>query len=84
MDITGEPRAEIAILVILKDAVEHRIEKIEVEIKQLLKNNKRIFGIDNTKNWHIYPFEDPESHIETTSISLLDFLEMLVSNKDKW
>ncbi|MBI4690204.1 MAG: hypothetical protein HY754_08060 [Nitrospirae bacterium] len=35
MDITGEPRAEIAILVILNDAIEHRIEKIKLEIKQL-------------------------------------------------
>jgi hypothetical protein len=33
LDITGEPKLEIAILEILKDAVEHRIEKIESEIK---------------------------------------------------
>ncbi len=34
LDITGEPRPEIAIFELLKDAVEHRIEKIEAEIKQ--------------------------------------------------
>lgn len=35
LEITGEPRAEIAILELLKDAVEHRIEKIGAEIKKL-------------------------------------------------
>jgi hypothetical protein len=33
MDITGEPKLEPAIMEILKDAVEHRIEKIEGEIR---------------------------------------------------
>jgi hypothetical protein len=35
MEITGEPRIEIAILELLKDAIEHRIEKINAEIKNL-------------------------------------------------
>ena len=43
MDITGEPRAEIAILEILKDAVEHRIEKIEAEIKRLEEKYQMAF-----------------------------------------
>ena len=34
LEITGEPRLEIAILDILKDAIEHRIEKIERELKR--------------------------------------------------
>lgn len=34
LEITGEPRVEIAILDILKDAIEHRIEKIEKELKR--------------------------------------------------
>lgn len=50
----------------------------------LIKNNKRIFGVDNTKRWHIHPFENPESHTETTVMSLLDFFKILESNKDKW
>jgi rhamnose utilization protein RhaD (predicted bifunctional aldolase and dehydrogenase) len=32
MDLTGEPRIELAIMDLLKDAIEHRIEKIEKEI----------------------------------------------------
>jgi hypothetical protein len=32
MDLTGEPRVELAIMDLLKDAIEHRIEKIEKEI----------------------------------------------------
>jgi len=34
LDITGEPRTEMAILEILKDSIEHRIEKIKSEIKK--------------------------------------------------
>lgn len=33
LEITGEPRLEIAILDILRDAIEHRIERIERELK---------------------------------------------------
>lgn len=50
----------------------------------LIKNNQRIFGVDNTKKWHIHTFEEPESHSESGSISLSDFLRILESNKDKW
>lgn len=35
LEVTGEPRVEIAIYGLLKDAIEHRIEKIEAEIKRL-------------------------------------------------
>lgn len=50
----------------------------------LIKNGKRIYGVDNTKNWHIHPFNNPDTHIETTEISLVEFLETLASNSDKW
>lgn len=36
-EITGEPRVELAIMEIIKDSVEHRIQKIEQEIKTLEK-----------------------------------------------
>jgi len=35
LELTGEPRAEVAIYELMKDAVEHRIEKIETEMKKL-------------------------------------------------
>lgn len=50
----------------------------------LIKDNKRVFGLDNTRKWHIHPFEDPNSHIETDPLSLIDFLEMLKSAKNKY
>ena len=50
----------------------------------LIKNGKRIYGADNTKNWHIHPFDNPDGHVETTEISLVKFLETLTSNRDKW
>jgi len=37
MDLTGEPRIELAIMDLLKDAIEHRIEKIEKEINDYEK-----------------------------------------------
>lgn len=29
----------------------------------LIQNNKRIFGYDNLKRWHYYPYENPSEHI---------------------
>lgn len=34
MEVTGAPRVEVAIYGLLKDAIEHRVEKIEAEIKK--------------------------------------------------
>ena len=50
----------------------------------LIKDNKRIYGLDNTRKWHSHPFEDPKSHRETDPLSLIDFLEMLKSAKIKY
>lgn len=50
----------------------------------LIRDNDRIFGADNLRFWHIHPFENPDSHIETTPVSFSDFLEILKSSKDKW
>lgn len=49
MDITGEPRTELAILQIMKDAIEHRIEKIEAEIKKYEDKYKMTFGVFKEK-----------------------------------
>lgn len=50
----------------------------------LVKYNHRIYGADNTRNWHIHPFDNPESHEDSSEISLKDFLNTLSLNKDKW
>lgn len=50
----------------------------------LIKDNKRIFGIDNARGWHIHPFENPESHLETNPVSLAEFLETLAFNTKAW
>ncbi|WP_290902642.1 hypothetical protein [Ferroglobus sp.] len=41
----------------------------------LIKNEKRIFGADNTGGWHIHPFEDPERHEPCEPMSFEEFLE---------
>ncbi len=48
IEITGEPRIEIAILELLKDAIEHRIEKINAEIKNL--EGKHLMSFEEFKN----------------------------------
>jgi len=50
----------------------------------LIKNNKRIYGVDNTKGWHIHPFEDPKSHVPNETISFSRFMQVLEQTKDKW
>jgi len=49
-----------------------------------IKDGKRIFGADNTEDWHWHPFEDPEVHILATSaISFQQFLNE-VEARMKW
>ncbi len=42
-DLTGEPRLDLAIHEIIKDAVEHRMEKLQVKIKELEKKYQMSF-----------------------------------------
>lgn len=49
-DITGEPRPDVAIRMTLKDMIEHRLEKIEKEIKGLEKKYRTSFS-EFEKNW---------------------------------
>lgn len=41
----------------------------------LVKNEKRVFGADNTGGWHIHPFDDPERHEPCEPVSFEEFLE---------
>lgn len=44
-DITGEPRVDVALHIALKDAIEHRLEKIDEEIEKFKsKYHKEDFG----------------------------------------
>ena len=44
LDITGKPKTEVAILEIMKDSIEHRIEKIKSEIKKYETKYKMNFN----------------------------------------
>ncbi len=46
----------------------------------LIKNNKRIFGADNTRGWHIHPFEDPGIHQDSGELTFADFLDIVEKN----
>ena len=50
----------------------------------LLKHGKRLFGADNTRTWHIHPFENPDTHAKSRAIFLEEFLNILLNNRDKW
>ncbi|MFQ5456595.1 MAG: hypothetical protein ACE5EA_10425 [Nitrospirota bacterium] len=43
----------------------------------LIKDNKRIYGADNTKEWHIHPFNNPESHQSSNEIGFVEFIEKI-------
>lgn len=64
LEITGEPRIEIAILELLEDAVEHRIEKIDADIKTLenkyhmtFEEFKKKFNNENIPDSYSYSVE---------------------------
>ena len=80
MDITGEPRTEIAILSILKDAIEHRTEKVEAEIKSFEKKYAMTFEDFRDK---FQKEEIPESYSYGVESDLLDW-EGLVSRLAKY
>ncbi len=36
----------------------------------LIKDNQRIFGYDNLKEWHYHPYENPSDHIQCIKPSI--------------
>ena len=44
----------------------------------LIKNQRRIFGADNTGGWHWHPFGDPDNHRPADgAVSFHDFLDQV-------
>jgi len=41
----------------------------------LIKDNKRIFGADNTGRWHLHPYDNPEEHKLCKEISFKQFFD---------
>jgi hypothetical protein len=80
MDITGEPRTEIAILEILKDAVEHRIEKIEAELRKLEEKYNMPFDVFKGK---FEGGEIPEPYGYDVEMDFLEW-EGLISRLNKY
>jgi hypothetical protein len=50
----------------------------------LIKNDERIYGIDNTRGWHIHPFENSTSHSPTEETTFSQFIQVIKQTKDKW
>lgn len=50
----------------------------------LIKNDRRIYGVDNTKDWHIHPFESPNAHVPSQPTSFKEFIKALEDSKNKW
>lgn len=80
LEITGEPRTEIAILELLKDAIEHRIEKITAEIKNL--EGKYYMSFEEFKN-KFNSGQIPDSHSYSVETDYLEW-EGLVSRRSKY
>lgn len=80
LEVTGEPRVEMAIYGLLKDAIEHRIEKIETDIKKLEDKYLMTFE-DFAERFHKETIPDSYSYnVET------DYLEWegLISRLNKY
>ncbi|MBU1487201.1 hypothetical protein KKH56_04025 [bacterium] len=45
----------------------------------LIKNKKRIYGADNALpiGWHIHPFEDPQTHIPSGTVTFEEFIKTI-------
>ncbi len=80
MDITGEPKAEIAVLEILKDAIEHRIEKIEAELKKFEEKYKMPFDVFKEK---FNREEIPEPYSYSVEMDFLEW-EGLINRMSKY
>jgi hypothetical protein len=50
----------------------------------LIKDGHRIFGADNTRGWHLHPFDSPESHGPCEAMSFERFLQHLETHKEQW
>lgn len=46
----------------------------------LIKDNQRIFGYDNLKQWHYHPYKNPSEHIHCDAPSI----EKIISDAKKY
>lgn len=41
----------------------------------LIRQGRRVFGVDNTGSWHLHPFADPSQHVpQPGAMSFADFV----------
>lgn len=49
-----------------------------------IREDKRIFGADNTGGWHLYPFDDPGQHQSLTSeMTFAEFIAAIENYRPK-
>lgn len=50
----------------------------------LIENKKRTYGVDNAlpMGWHIHPFENPQTHIPSGTITFEDFIRTIEDRND--
>jgi len=48
-----------------------------------IKEEKRIYGADNTGSWHVHPYDDPSKHRPSDRVKLRDFLKKIEKILDK-
>lgn len=50
----------------------------------LIKEERRIFGVDNTRGWHVHSFDAPEEHQPCEVTSFESFLNQVAQQKGAW
>ncbi len=50
----------------------------------LIKNGSRVYGVDNTKGWHMHPFKNPEEHEFCNPVSFKEFHNTIEETIKQW
>jgi hypothetical protein len=78
-ELTGDPRPETALFIILKDAVAHRLERVEAS----LRDYEAKYGMSFDKYKHLWETEDrPEHYSYEAETDYLEW-EALVTRKKR-
>jgi hypothetical protein len=78
-ELTGEPRPEVALLLVVKDAIAYRLEKIAASLKAFEDK----YGVSFAEYKHLWEAEDrPEHYTYEAEMDYLEW-EALVTRQER-
>jgi len=77
-ELTGDPRPETALFIILKDAIAHRLERVEAS----LRDYEAKYGMSFDKYKHLWETEDrPEHYSYEAETDYLEWEALVIRKK---